>query len=98
MPRCFMAKKLKYPYEQWKEEQKRLSDDSSSRSPSPPPPPAQTASMEATVVHDLSVKRQKKGKWCSMSHVSLKTHTYTLLKYWPERQQQKQQKIIDVIS
>ena len=21
MPRCFMAKKLKYPYEQWKEQQ-----------------------------------------------------------------------------
>ena len=23
MPRCFMAKKLKYPYEQWKQEQER---------------------------------------------------------------------------
>ena len=31
MPRCFMAKKLKYPYEQWKERQERLS----SRSPTP---------------------------------------------------------------
>ena len=30
MPRCFMAKKLKYPYEQWKAEQ-----NSKSRSPSP---------------------------------------------------------------
>ena len=32
MPRCFMAKKLKYPYEQWKESQVRKS---ASRSPSP---------------------------------------------------------------
>ena len=32
MPRCFMAKKLKYPYEQWKEQQIRKS---TSRSPSP---------------------------------------------------------------
>lgn len=34
MPRCFMAKKLKYPYEQWKQEQAK------SRSPSPPSNPA----------------------------------------------------------
>ena len=33
MPRCFMAKKLKYPYEQWKQEQQ--SRKSISRSPSP---------------------------------------------------------------
>jgi hypothetical protein len=33
MPRCFMAKKLKYPYEQWKQEQQ--SRKSTSRSPSP---------------------------------------------------------------
>lgn len=32
MPRCFMAKKLKYPYEQWKQEQQQKD---SSRSPSP---------------------------------------------------------------
>ena len=31
MPRCFMAKKLKYPYEQWKEQQNKPP----SRSPSP---------------------------------------------------------------
>ena len=39
MPRCFMAKKLKYPYEQWKQEQDQLqrstSEVSGSRSPSP---------------------------------------------------------------
>ena len=34
MPRCFMAKKLKYPYEQWKQEQNQQKD-SNSRSPSP---------------------------------------------------------------
>ena len=33
MPRCFMAKKLKYPYEQWKQEQELRSHGS--RSPSP---------------------------------------------------------------
>ena len=33
MPRCFMAKKLKYPYEQWKQEQQGRK--STSRSPSP---------------------------------------------------------------
>lgn len=33
MPRCFMAKKLKYPYEQWKQEQEQRSPGS--RSPSP---------------------------------------------------------------
>lgn len=33
MPRCFMAKKLKYPYEQWKEQQTK--EKSMSRSPSP---------------------------------------------------------------
>ena len=27
MPRCFMAKKLKYPYEQWKQEQERSESD-----------------------------------------------------------------------
>lgn len=32
MPRCFMAKKLKYPYEQWKVQQGKTSP---SRSPSP---------------------------------------------------------------
>ena len=31
MPRCFMAKKLKYPYEQWK----RSEDEKRSRSASP---------------------------------------------------------------
>lgn len=34
MPRCFMAKKLKYPYEQWKQEQE-LRSSHGSRSPSP---------------------------------------------------------------
>ena len=33
MPRCFMAKKLKYPYEQWKQGQEL--QDTKSRSPSP---------------------------------------------------------------
>ena len=36
MPRCFMAKKLKYPYEQWKQEQQvHEGKNSPSRSPSP---------------------------------------------------------------
>ena len=35
MPRCFMAKKLKYPYEQWKQEQNQQKDSNGSRSPSP---------------------------------------------------------------
>ena len=49
MPRCFMAKKLKYPYEQWKQEQQNRK--STSRSPSP------------AIVPDRSDDEEEEPEW-----------------------------------
>ena len=53
MPRCFMAKKLKYPYEQWKEQQEQDTEAKRPRSASP-----------VALVKTETVDSQ--GKLCSM--------------------------------
>ena len=63
MPRCFMAKKLKYPYEQWKEQQQR------SRSPSPPATDLKVEPSDDDI-NDVSLNNNvRAGKLCK--HASM---------------------------
>lgn len=69
MPRCFMAKKLKYPYEQWKQEQQEQKTNGS-RSPSPLL--HQSASSEADLERSNQLSQNSSGQLShSKSHVLL---------------------------
>ena len=91
MPRCFMAKKLKYPYQQWKQEQEQRSTSDvevTSRSPSPSVEDhlerskelASTASAEiaaAAAVRTGHDLSHNGGKWCFPSPTIGKSCTIT---------------------
>lgn len=79
MPRCFMAKKLKYPYEQWKEQQNKppsrspspmeaVEDEGFSSSSSSPQTILPNSSSMSDFRSESFSPRHVYGKWCSMLH------------------------------